>query len=46
MSGKTLVLWIAPFLLIVAGGLVAFKVVRGRMAMTIDDDSDSNQGTA
>ncbi len=45
MSGKTLVLWIAPFLLIVAGGLVAFKVVRGRMAMTIDDDSDSNQGT-
>lgn len=46
MSGKTLVLWIAPILLIVAGGLVAFKVVRGRMAMTIDDDSDSNQGTA
>lgn len=45
MSGKTLVLWIAPILLIVAGGLVAFKVVRGRMAMTIDDDSDSNQGT-
>ena len=45
MSGKTLVLWIAPFLLIVAGGLVAFKVVRGRMAMTIDDDSDSKQGT-
>jgi cytochrome c-type biogenesis protein CcmH len=45
MSGKTLVLWIAPFLLIVAGGLVAFKVVRGRMAMSIDDDSDSKQGT-
>ncbi len=43
MSGKTLVLWIAPFLLIVVGGLVAFKVVRGRMAMPIDDDSDSNQ---
>ncbi len=45
MSGKTLVLWIAPFLLIVAGGLVAFKVVRGRMAMTINDDFDSNQAT-
>jgi len=45
MSGKTLVLWIAPFLLIVAGGLVAFKVVRGRMALTIDDDSDSKQET-
>jgi len=46
MSGKTLVLWIAPFLLIVVGGLVAFKVVRGRMAKSIDDDSDSNQGTS
>ena len=45
MSGKTLVLWIVPFLLIVVGGLVAFKVVRGRMAMSIDDDSDSNQAT-
>ncbi len=43
MSGKTLVLWIAPFLLIVVGGLVAFNVVRGRMAMPIDDDSDTDQ---
>ena len=46
MSGKTLVLWIAPFLLIVVGGLVAFKVVRGRMAMSIDDDSESNQAAS
>jgi len=45
MSGKTLVLWIAPFLLIVVGGLVAFKVVRGRMSMSIDGDSDTDQGT-
>ncbi len=45
MSGKTLVLWIAPFLLIVVGGLIAFKVVRGRMEMSLDDDSDSKQGT-
>ena len=43
MSGKTLVLWIAPFLLIVVGGLIAFNVVRGRMAMPIDDDSDTDQ---
>ena len=43
MSGKTLVLWIAPFLLIIVGGLVAFNVVRGRMAMPIDDDSDTDQ---
>ncbi len=46
MSGKTLVLWIAPFLLIIVGGLVAFKVVRGRMAMSIDDDSESNQAAS
>ena len=45
MSGKTLVLWIAPFLLIVVGGLVAFKVVRGRMSMSIDGDSDTDQAT-
>ena len=41
MQGKTLVLWIAPFLLIAVGGFVAVKVVRGRMTKPIDDDSDS-----
>ncbi|MFQ6006164.1 MAG: cytochrome c-type biogenesis protein CcmH [Woeseia sp.] len=41
MSGKTLVLWIAPFVLIGVGGLVAAKVVRGRMSMPIDDEFDS-----
>ena len=45
MGGKTLVLWIMPFLLIGAGGLVAFKVIRSRMKIPIDDDSDSNQRT-
>lgn len=41
MQGKTLALWIAPFLLIAVGGLVAVRVVRGRMTMSIGDDSDS-----
>ncbi len=43
MRGKTMVLWIAPFLLIAVGGIVAVKVVRGRMSLSIDDDSDSDQ---
>ncbi len=42
-SGKTLVLWIAPFLFIVVGGFVALKVVRGRMTMSTDNDTDSDQ---
>jgi cytochrome c-type biogenesis protein CcmH len=44
MHGKTLVLWIAPFLLIAVGGIVAVKVVRGRMSKSIDDDTDPDQG--
>lgn len=42
-SGKTLVLWIAPFLLIAIGGIIAVKVVRGRMTLPIEDDTDSDQ---
>ena len=38
MRGKTLILWIAPGLFILLGGAVAFRVVRGRMALPIDDD--------
>ena len=38
MSGKTLVLWIAPGLFILFGGIVAIRVVRGRMSLPIDDD--------
>jgi len=40
MSGKTLILWIAPGLLLLGGGLVAFRVIRSRMALPIDEDSD------
>ena len=38
MSGKTLVLWIAPFLLLGLGGYVLFNIVRRRMAMPIDPE--------
>lgn len=40
-SGRTLLVWIAPFLLIAAGGFAAVRVVRGRMAMPIDEESDA-----
>ena len=38
MSGKTLVLWIAPFLLLGLGGFVLFNILRRRMTMTIDPE--------
>jgi cytochrome c-type biogenesis protein CcmH len=37
-SGKTLVLWIAPAALLLAGGLFLANIVRRRMALPIDDD--------
>ena len=37
-SGKTLILWIAPFLLILFGGFAMFRIVRHRMSLPIDDD--------
>jgi cytochrome c-type biogenesis protein CcmH len=37
MSGKTLVLWIAPLLLLVVGATIVLKVVRGRMALPLDE---------
>lgn len=40
MSGKTLFLWIAPLLLLVIGAFVAVKIVRGRMAMPLDDEAE------
>jgi cytochrome c-type biogenesis protein CcmH len=45
MSGKTLFLWLAPLLLIAAGSVVAFRVVRARMALPIADDDDEVQLT-
>jgi len=38
-TGKTLVLWIAPFLLVLFGGFALARVVKHRMSLPIDDDS-------
>ncbi|NNF40654.1 MAG: cytochrome c-type biogenesis protein CcmH, partial [Woeseiaceae bacterium] len=40
-TGKTLVLWIAPFLLVLLGGYAMFRVLRRRMALPIDADDDT-----
>ena len=37
-SGKTLVLWLAPVILLGFGGLVMVRMMRRRMALPIDDD--------
>ncbi len=37
-TGKTLVLWIAPFLLVLFGGIALVRVVRHRMSLPIDDE--------
>ena len=37
-SGKTLVLWAAPVLLLVAGGIAGVRIIRRRMAMPLDDE--------
>ena len=44
-TGKTLILWIAPFLLVLFGGFAMFRIVRHRMSMPIKDDA-ANEGTA
>ena len=37
-SGKTLVLWLAPALLLLGGILMLVNIIRRRMTMPIDDD--------
>lgn len=37
-SGKTLILWIAPALLLLGGALMIVQIVRRRMVMSIEDD--------
>lgn len=42
-SGKTLVLWIVPAVLLLLGGLALANIVRRRVAMPIDgDEGDTN----
>lgn len=38
-EGKTLILWIAPALLLLGGALMIANIVRRRMAMPIDDET-------
>lgn len=40
MRGKTLLLWLAPLVLIGVGGLVVFRVISARMSLPLDDDQD------
>jgi len=40
-SGKTLILWIAPFFLLVLGGVIIGRVLRDRMRLPIDDERDT-----
>ena len=47
MGGKTLVLWIAPALLLIGGAFLALRIVRRRMSLPIDDAANlaaSNDG--
>jgi len=38
-TGKTLILWLAPFLLVLFGGFAMYRVVKHRMSMPLDDDA-------
>lgn len=37
-SGKTLVLWLAPAVLLLIGGVILVRVLRRRMALPIEDE--------
>lgn len=43
MSGKTLVLWLAPAFLLLIGGFVLVRVMRERMNMPLGDDQNDEQ---
>ena len=38
-EGKTLILWLAPFLLLLIGGFAMFRVIRHRVALPIEDNT-------
>ena len=43
MSGKTLVLWIAPLVLLLGGGFVLVNILRRRMAMPMEGDAAAEE---
>lgn len=45
MSGKTLILWLAPILLLLVGGGVLVNIIRRRMSMPIEEDLQEPRNT-
>jgi cytochrome c-type biogenesis protein CcmH len=43
MSGKTLVLWLAPGILLIGGAFVLFNILRRRMVMPVDGEAESGE---
>jgi cytochrome c-type biogenesis protein CcmH/NrfF len=39
LTPKTLFIWGAPFLMLVLGGVIIYRVVRKRAAMPLDDEA-------
>ena len=44
-SGKTLILWVVPFLLVLLGGFAMYRVLRHRMSLPIEDDKPAEGRT-
>ncbi len=44
MSGKTAVLWLAPFLLVVVGGFIIYRILRNRVGLPLDDAAAEGGG--
>ncbi len=42
-TGKTLILWLVPFVLVLLGGFALFRIVRHRMSLPIDGDDGSGR---
>ena len=42
-SGKTLVLWVAPAVFLLGGGVLLFNIVRRRMALPIGEESNNEE---
>ena len=43
MTGKTLILWVVPFLLVLLGLMALVRVVRHRMSLPIDEPGEKGQ---
>ena len=43
VGGKTLVLWLAPLLLLAGGAVIMLRVVRRRMTLPIDDEPAADE---